>query len=69
MSVENNQDQLQKIKAEAPPAIRSEIGRNNAAERAFYAQIAMEELLNAWEHRPPSNKIYIVARTEPQDPG
>ena len=69
VSVENNPEQLQNIRSEAPPAVRQEIGRNNAAERAFFAQIAMEDLLNAWEHRPPSNKIYIVARTEPQDPG
>ena len=68
-SIENNQSQLQKVRAEAPPDVRHEMSRNNAAERAFFAQIAMEDLLSTWEHAPPSNKIFIVARTEPQDPG
>ena len=66
--VENNQEHVRRTRDEAPPAMRNEMNRNNAVERAFYAQIALEDLLHAWEHKPPASKIYIIARTEPLDP-
>ena len=66
--VENNQEQVRRPCEKAPPAIKNEMNRNNASERGFFAQLALDDLLNAWEHKPPASKIYLVAHTEPQDP-
>ena len=66
--VENDQGQVRKTHDEAPLALRNDMTRNNTAERALYAQITLEGLLNSWEHNLPARKIYTVSHTNPLDP-
>ena len=65
----NDKEDLQYIRDLATPDLRAELTHNTAAERAFYAQLGLEQLLYAWGTEPPSADVYIVQCTEPRDSG
>ena len=69
LSSSDRDTELKEAREKAPPELREMMTKNNHQERHFYAQVALESLLDSWNPSRPSDYIYILSHVDHKDRG